>query len=91
MMTPEAALDLAYMVIFTSAKISAPILLTAIVVGVLINIVQTITSIKDMSLTFVPKVIVAGIVMGLTLPWTIKVMNNFFAQIFQMFGQYGTG
>ncbi|MFH0880236.1 MAG: flagellar biosynthetic protein FliQ [Lentisphaerota bacterium] len=90
-MTPEMALDLAYLVIFTSAKISAPILLTAVVVGVLINIIQTITSIKDMSLTFVPKVIVASLVVGLTLPWSIKIMNGFFAQIFQMFGQFGTG
>jgi flagellar biosynthetic protein FliQ len=86
-MTPEMALDLAYLVIFTAAKISAPILITSVVIGVLINVVQTITSIKDTSLTFVPKVVVAGVVVGLTLPWTIKVVTGFFAQIFQMFGQ----
>ncbi|HBA85817.1 MAG TPA: hypothetical protein DCZ95_17170 [Verrucomicrobia bacterium] len=86
-MTPEMAMDLAYLVIFTSAKISAPILLTSVVVGVVVNIVQTVTSIKDTSLTFVPKVVVAGVVVGLTLPWTIKTVIGLFAQIFQMFGQ----
>ena len=86
-MTPEMALDLSYLVIFTAAKISAPILITSVVIGIIINVVQTVTSIKDTSLTFVPKVIVAGVVVGLTLPWTIKVVSGFFAQIFQMFGQ----
>lgn len=88
-MTPEMVMDLSYMVIMTAAKLSAPILISSIVVGILINIVQTVTSIKDTSLTFVPKVIVAGLITGLTLPWTIRVINGFFAQIFQMFAQVG--
>lgn len=88
-MTPEMALDLAYMVMVVAAKLSAPILLTSVVIGVIINVVQTVTSIKDTSLTFVPKVIVAAVVMGLTLPYTIKTMSGFFTEIFQMFGQVG--
>ncbi len=85
-MSQEMALDLAYMVIYTAAKISAPILLSAIIVGVLVNVIQTVTSIRDMTLSFVPKVVVAGVVTALALPWVIKVMGGFFAQIFQMFG-----
>ncbi len=88
-MSPEMAMDLSYMVIFTSAKVSAPILLTAVVVGVLVNILQTVTSIKDMSLTFVPKLVVAGVVVGLTLPWTIKVITGMFTEVFQLFSQIG--
>jgi len=88
-MTSQYALDLAYMVIFTCAKISAPFLITAIVAGVLINILQTVTSIRDMTVTFVPKVVVAAVVTALALPWTIEVMVNFFNQVFAMFADIG--
>jgi flagellar biosynthetic protein FliQ len=88
-MTSQYALDLAYLVIFTCAKISAPFLITAIVAGVLINILQTVTSIRDMTVTFVPKVIVAAVVTALALPWTIEVMINFFNQVFAMFADIG--
>ena len=84
-MTPQYALDLAYLVILTCAKISAPFLLTAIVAGVLINVVQTVTSIRDMTVTFVPKMVVAAVVTALALPWTIEVMVGFFNQVFGMF------
>ena len=86
-MSQEMAIDIAYLVIFTSAKISAPIMMTAIVVGILINVIQTVTSIRDMSLTFVPKVVVAAVVVGLALPWMIGTMTSLFVEVYQMFSQ----
>ena len=86
-MSPELALDLVYYTIFVAAKMSSPILISAIVVGVLINIVQTVTSIRDMSLTFVPKLIVAALVLGLSLPWSIEVIVGYFQHIFKMFSE----
>ncbi len=86
-MTPQLALDLVYQALFVAVKMSAPILLTAVVVGILVNIVQTVTSIKDMSLTFVPKLAAAGVVLSIALPWGIQVMTNFFREMFGMFGQ----
>ena len=84
-MTPELALDLAYMVMITSAKVSAPFMITAVVVGVIINILQTVTQIKDMSLTFIPKLAAAAIVTGFSMPWIIDVINGFFIYVFQLF------
>ena len=43
-----------------------------------------------MSVTFIPKLIVAAIVTALALPWSIEVMISFFNQVFQMFGSIGT-
>ncbi|NCC51713.1 MAG: flagellar export apparatus protein FliQ [Spartobacteria bacterium] len=86
-MTPEMALDLLYESILLAGKLSAPILLSAVVVGVLSNVIQTITSIKDMSLTFVPKMVAAAIIGGLTMPWGINIVVSFFHQMFQMFAQ----
>lgn len=85
-MSPQLVLDLVYRAIFTAAKMAAPILITAIVVGVLVNIIQTVTSIRDMSLTFVPKVVVAAIVLGLTLPWCLGIIKAFFEEMYMMLG-----
>ena len=84
-MSAQYAMDMAYLVIFTCAKISAPFLVTAVVAGVVINILQTVTSIRDQTVTFVPKMVVAAVITALALPWTIEVMLNFFNQIFGLF------
>jgi flagellar biosynthetic protein FliQ len=86
-MSPQLALDLVYQALFVAVKMSAPVLITAVIVGILVNIVQTVTSIKDMSLTFVPKLAAAGVVMSISLPWGIQVMTSFFQEMFGMFGQ----
>ncbi len=85
-MTPQMALDLMYRALIVAMKMAAPVLITAIVVGVTINIVQTVTSIKDMSLTFVPKAVIAMIVIAFTLPWGLGVMQAYFEEMYMMFG-----
>jgi flagellar biosynthesis protein FliQ len=86
-MTPQMALDLVYLALTTTLKLSAPILAATIVVGVLVNILQTVTSIRDMSLTFVPKLVAAGVVIAFTLPWGIQVMISFFRAMYSLFGR----
>jgi len=80
-------MDLTYLVIVTAAKISAPFLISAVVTGILINIVQTVTQIRDQSLTFVPKLAVAAGVTLLSLSWIMEAMLGFFTQIFQIMSQ----
>jgi flagellar biosynthetic protein FliQ len=86
-MTPEMALDLAYMVMITAAKVAAPFMIAAVCTGVLVNVIQTVTQIKDMSLTFIPKLAISAIVMGFSMPWIINVLVGFFTYIFQLFPQ----
>jgi flagellar biosynthetic protein FliQ len=86
-MNPQLALDLVYHALFVALQMSAPVLITAVVVGILVNVVQTVTSIKDMSLTFVPKLAAAGVVLSISLPWGIQVMTGFFRDMYGMFGQ----
>ncbi len=84
-MTTQMALDMAYRAIFVAGVMMAPVLITAIVVGVLINIIQTVTSIKDMSLTFVPKLVISAIVIGFALPWMIQTMSSYFEEMYSLF------
>jgi len=86
-MTPQMALDLSYGAIILAAKLAAPVLISTMVVGIIMNILQTVLSIKDMSMAFVPKIIAAAAVMGFAMPWTINLMSGYFEQVYMMFRQ----
>ncbi len=68
--------------LYTALLVSAPLLLVSLVVGLLISIFQAATSIQEMSLTFVPKLVVISIVAVLTLPWMIDVVVSFTTGLF---------
>lgn len=81
-MDGNTALYLGKQALETALFVSAPILLTCIVVGVLITLFQAVTSIRDMSLTVVPKLIAVGFVLLLTGSWTLERMLRFTTDIF---------
>lgn len=84
-MTPDSALEICHFTLITAAKLSAPYLLATVIIGVVMNILQTVTQLKDQSLTFVPKVAVVGVVGLLALPWEITVITSYFQYILDMF------
>jgi flagellar biosynthesis protein FliQ len=68
--------------LYTALLVSAPLLVVSLVVGLLISIFQAATSIQEITLTFVPKLIVIAIVAVLTLPWMIDVIVSFTTGLF---------
>lgn len=66
----------------TSLLLSTPILLTCMVVGIVITLFQAVTSIRDMTLTVVPKLIAVGIVTMLFGSWMLGIMLRFTSDIF---------
>lgn len=86
-MNTQMALDLANGAIILAAKLSAPILISTMIVGIVMNVIQTLVSIKDQSMAFVPKVIAAAVVMGFALPWSVGLVTAYFEQIYMMFRQ----
>ncbi|MDF7808028.1 flagellar biosynthetic protein FliQ [Pontiellaceae bacterium B12219] len=85
-MTPEVALEICHFTLVTAAKLSAPYLLATVIIGVLMNILQTVTQLKDQSLSFIPKVAVVGVVGLLALPWELTVLMGYFNYIIELFG-----
>ena len=73
----------------TALFVAGPILLTCIVVGVVITLFQAVTSIRDMSLTVVPKLIAVGLVLLLTGSWALEKMLRFTNDIFGYIQQVG--
>lgn len=66
----------------TALLLSAPILLACIVVGVVITLLQAITSIRDMTITIVPKLIAVAVVTLVCSSWMLQVMLRFVNEIF---------
>ncbi len=63
--------------IFTSMLVAAPAVLVSLMVGLVISIFQTITSIQEQTLTFAPRLIAVGVVFVVSLPWTLKLLVSF--------------
>lgn len=81
-MTEQFIIHLARETFFTALLISAPVLITSAVVGLIISIFQAATSINEMTLSFVPKLIVIAVVIVITLPWIIDIAVSFTKEIF---------
>ncbi|MBN1301135.1 MAG: flagellar type III secretion system protein FliQ [Melioribacteraceae bacterium] len=73
-MTEELVIELLTDVFFTVFQILLPILSVALVVGIFISVFQAATSIQEMTLTFVPKIIFTGIAVILLIPWIVEKM-----------------
>ena len=66
----------------TALLLVAPVLLTCMIVGVTVTLLQAVTSIRDMTLTLVPKLLAVGIVILLCGSWTLQVILRFANEIF---------
>ncbi len=74
--------------LFTIIKTSLPMLLVSLVVGLLVSIFQTVTSIQEQTLTFVPKVICVFLALTLAGNWMINNMVTYMTDLWQSFAIY---
>lgn len=80
-------LELIYRTTFLAIELSAPMLLTALAVGLLISVFQSVTQIQEMTLSFIPKVLLTAGVMVFTMPWMLETIMDFTVDIFKIIGQ----
>jgi flagellar biosynthetic protein FliQ len=76
-MTPEAVLDLGHSTLMVTAIISAPLLLVAVTIGLIIGIVQAATSINEATLSFIPKILVMVLTLFALGPWMLRTLVEF--------------
>jgi flagellar biosynthesis protein FliQ len=74
---------------YTTLLVSAPMLILSLIVGLAIAIFQAATSIQEVTLTFVPKMIVVAVVSVLTLPWMMEIMVGFTVNLFHQIPALG--
>lgn len=88
MITQEAVLDIAREAIYTTIITSVPLLLISLIVGLIVSIFQTVTSIQEQTLTFVPKIIAIFLVMMLCGSWMLDTMSGFMTDLWSKFSYY---
>jgi len=81
-MNPEAALDIGAQALVIAAKLAAPILVTALVVGFAISLIQSITQVQEVTLSFVPKAIAVCIALLVAGNWMITELVSFTNEMF---------
>ena len=86
-MNPEFAIELLKTLIYQALTLAAPILLTAMVVGLAVSLFQTVTSIHEQTLTFVPKALAVIGILLLLLPWIVRSMIEFTTTVIQKMPQ----
>ncbi len=87
-MTTEVVIDIAREALWLIIKCSAPLLLVSLIVGLIISIFQTVTSIQEQTLTFVPKILSIFITIILCGGWIMNNIVEFMDRLFQNFATY---
>jgi flagellar biosynthesis protein FliQ len=81
-MSQEIILKLAKDTLQITLLISGPLLVVSLVVGILVSIAQVVTSIQDMTLSFVPRVVAVFLTFLLVLPWMLSTLLSFTARLY---------
>ena len=87
-MTEDLIIDLARDAVMTTILVVGPILLIALVVGLLVSIFQTVTSIQEQTLAFVPKILAVFISILLLGPWILSQLVELITSIYTNFSLF---
>ncbi|MDX2426030.1 MAG: flagellar biosynthesis protein FliQ [Cycloclasticus sp.] len=81
-MTPDSVMELGERALQVTVMLSAPILLSALAIGLLVAMFQAATQINEMTLSFVPKLLITVVVLSVAGPWMLRLIINFTRQTF---------
>ncbi|TKC89471.1 flagellar biosynthesis protein FliQ [Trinickia terrae] len=88
-MSENQALQMMAQLFWNSFLIAGPVLAATLVVGLLVSVFQVVTQLQEMSLSYVPKLAVAGIVIVLLAPWMLSRLTGFAASLFNSIPNLG--
>ena len=76
-MTPENVMDLAHRMLLVTSMIAAPLLLIALIAGLVIGMLQAATQINESTLSFIPKLLLLVLTLFVAGPWILRVLTDF--------------
>jgi flagellar biosynthetic protein FliQ len=85
MVYDESSIQLIRDALMVTLKIAAPLLMAGMLIGLVISLIQSVTSIQDQTLTFVPKLIGVIVIAIVLLPWIIGRILMFTSEMLQLF------
>lgn len=86
-MTPEFAIEIIKAMIMQATALAAPVLVTAMIVGLAISLFQAVSSIQEQTLSFVPKLVAIAALIIVSLPWLLRTTMEFTTAMFQKIPQ----
>ena len=82
-MTPESVMTIGRQALELTLLVSAPLLLAALAVGLLVSVFQAATQINEMTLSFIPKLAAILVMLALTGPWMITMMVDYLRRLLE--------
>lgn len=87
-MNMEAVADITQQALYLIIKVSVPVLMVSLIIGLLISIFQTVTSIQEQTLTFVPKIVCVFLALIFLGNWMMTNMVDFMVELWSSFSVY---
>jgi len=81
-MTPETVMDLAHKTLLVTSLILAPLLLIALITGLVIGMLQAATQINESTLSFIPKLLMLVLTLFVAGPWILRVLIDFTHELY---------
>jgi flagellar biosynthetic protein FliQ len=81
--TPESIMEIGQHALYVAMLVAAPLLLTALAVGLLVGVIQAATQINEMTLSFIPKLIAMALVALITGPWMLRLLVQYTHQLIE--------
>lgn len=80
-MTPDHITHIVRQTFLIALQLATPFLLLSLIVGVVFSLIQSFLHMHEMTLTFVPKMLIVGVAIALTFPWILKILIKFTHQL----------
>ncbi len=90
-MTPEHVVTLGRQALEMMLTVSAPVLLVALMIGLVVSLLQAVTQINEATLTFLPKMIAITLTLMAIGPWMLTMLTDYIARTLQSIPQVATG
>lgn len=87
-MTPEIVTGIFVNAIKTAILLAAPMLLSGLVIGLLVSLFQSVTQLNEMTMTFIPKMLVVALALLMFFPWMLQLMIDFVNNLFGSIPMY---
>jgi flagellar biosynthetic protein FliQ len=87
-MTEELVMSISAETLKTMMLVAGPMLITAMVIGIIVSVLQAITQINEATLTFIPKMLAVILVLAIMAPWMLEVMRDYSTEVFGNFAEW---
>lgn len=87
-MTPDEVMTVGEKALEITVMLSAPLLLTSMAIGLLVAMFQAATQINEMTLSFVPKLLITAVVLAVAGPWMLTLIIDFTRELFFMIPEF---